>query len=833
MNYTKVNQFYNQQQQPFQNVNNYYNYNFYINQNINFPNYNNYPNFYMNNNNIQINNYQNNFSNFNGKPFTIIETEQDIYIVNMYKNDSIKIIRSNPNKIERINFQNIPINSTKQKMEVEGIIGIFDLNAVKYLGIITSSEEAAAILSSKVYVIKSIELIKITNTTESQYFINFKTSIKYLFSMNNFYYSNDYKLSMSQSSQNSIINYKYLMNYHLLKYFFDNNIPDYFYSQIIFGFVSSQNNIYLGNNQYNISLDIIIIERYFNGNIIMNNSNLVYIKQIELITIFKNNNNLMDNKIFSYISYISSESANNINVFVPFKIVLVEELKQFNNLVCVINNLNKDFKNKKIKETIDKYNKSFLNNKISITNFSSEWKQVYFEGIDIEKNVDIYFNNIFQQTAFWFIDVNNDNFQNNICIESLRRLFWKIIQKEINIQMLNIDIGNFSQNNDNIVCKKFREITELYQNDMYSNKTALLLNEDKKIFQELFNNILSLNSNNEPLNKDNRIEEELNSENVTKLKILCVTWNVGGAQLKGDFDFSDIFKNNQFYTNGQTPDFIVISIQEIVDLNTKNILKSSNNQNNIKIWIQRIKDTLKNVFPEKIYIDPIKLDLVGLFFILLVKQDVLGNIVFNDISEDKKGKFSFGNKGFLTFSFKYMEKIFSMAACHLESGGDKNAQRIKTLKEILNKDIKVDSDKIHKFKEADFWIILGDFNFRVNLSYENAIGLIQDKNYHDLLSMDQFRLTYEDDQDTFLKDNIDEGTINFGPTYKFEKNSDSYDYKDNKIRVPSWCDRIFYKKRVGIRNLNYNGVFNLRLSDHKPVIAALEFLLEKSGENKK
>ena len=585
MNYSNVNQFYNQQQQPFQNVNNYYNYNFIINQNINFPNYNNYPNFFMNNNNIQLNNYQNNFSTFNGKPFTIIETEQDIYIINMYKNDSLKIIRSNPNKIERINFQNIPINSTKQKMEVEGIIGIFDLNAVKYLGIITSSEEAATISSSKVYVIKSIELIKITNTNESQYFTNFKKSIKYLFSINNFYYSNDYKLSMSQSSQNGIINYKYLMNYHLLKYFFDNNIPDYFYSQIIFGFVSSQNNIYLGNSQFNISLDIIIIERYFNGNIIMNNSNLVYIKQIELITIFKNNNNLMDNKIFSYISYISSESANNINVFVPFKIVLVEELKQFNNLVCVINNLNKDFKNKKIKETIDKYNKSFLNNKISTTNFSSEWKQVYFEGIDIEKNVDIYFNNIFQQTAFWFIDVNNDNFQNNICIESLRRLFWKIIQKEINIQMLNIDIGNFSQNNDNIVYKKLNEITELYQNDMYSNKTALLLNEDKKIFQELFNNILSLNSNNEPLNKDISIEEELNSENVTKLKILCVTWNVGGAQLKGDFDFSDIFKNNQFYTNGQTPDFIVISIQEIVDLNTKNILKSSNNQNNIKIWI--------------------------------------------------------------------------------------------------------------------------------------------------------------------------------------------------------------------------------------------------------
>ena len=220
------------------------------------------------------------------------------------------------------------------------------------------------------------------------------------------------------------------------------------------------------------------------------------------------------------------------------------------------------------------------------------------------------------------------------------------------------------------------------------------------------------------------------------------------------------------------------------------------------------------------------MDLVGLYVVLFVKQDVLSKILFSDISEDKKGKFSLGNKGFFTFSFKYMDKIFSIASGHLESGLKKNNKRIKTLEEILNKKITVDSDNIHKFKDADFWIILGDLNFRIELGYEVAIGLIQEKNYFSLYSMDQFHLAYEDERNRFLKDNINEGTINFGPTYKFEKNSDSYAYDNEKIRVPAWCDRIFYCKKDGIKIVSYDSVPNLKLSDHRPVTAAFEVYID-------
>jgi hypothetical protein len=124
-------------------------------------------------------------------------------------------------------------------------------------------------------------------------------------------------------------------------------------------------------------------------------------------------------KFFSYICYESSESINNINVFVPFKIFLVEELNQFNNIVCIINNLTKGIKSKQLKDVILKYNKSFLNNKIDTIDFSNEWENALFENLNLENNIDCYSDNIInQQNAFWFIDINNNNFDNNRCNES-------------------------------------------------------------------------------------------------------------------------------------------------------------------------------------------------------------------------------------------------------------------------------------------------------------------------------------------------------------------------------------------------------------------------------
>ena len=70
---------------------------------------------------------------------------------------------------------------------------------------------------------------------------------------------------------------------------------------------------------------------------------------------------------------------------------------------------------------------------------------------------------------------------------------------------------------------------------------------------------------------------------------------------------------------------------------------------------------------------------------------------------------------------------------------------------------------------------------------------------------------------------IDECTINFTPTYKYYKNSDYYNLEK---RVPSWTDRILFKKNDYITPLFYDKI-NLNYSDHKPVFALFEISYEE------
>ena len=401
----------------------------------------------------------------NSMMFNILESDNEIFIANTKMFELIKISKDDTSNIKRINSQNIIPNNLTQKAKTEGIIGIFDLNYIKYLGIITNYTKSATILNSEVYLINSIELIKISKIKEFEPNKDLKEKIKDLIKTKNFYYSNNYKLSLSlnhhtQKENNS----KFLLNNLLLTSFFDNNIPEYFYSKMILGFASSKSDITFENK--NISLDIIIIERYFNENVIFRNNDLIYIKQIEFISIFKNKNNNDDAKTFSFICYESGEAINSINSFVPFKITLVDELNQFQNLICIINNLNKQITPNQIKDVIAKNNANWLNKKIKEkeTIFASNSKKKPFEKFDLKNNLDFFSNNTSatQFNSFWFIDINNTNFENNTFHDYMEILFWEILQKEIDYQKLDINIGKLDKNNKNIIYTKFLELLYIY-----------------------------------------------------------------------------------------------------------------------------------------------------------------------------------------------------------------------------------------------------------------------------------------------------------------------------------------------------------------------------------
>ena len=53
--------------------------------------------------------------------------------------------------------------------------------------------------------------------------------------------------------------------------------------------------------------------------------------------------------------------------------------------------------------------------------------------------------------------------------------------------------------------------------------------------------------------------------------------------------------------------------------------------------------------------------------------------------------------------------------------------------DILNQEICTPSDSINKFNESDFWIILGDLNFRMSdLLYKQIINLIHERDFNGL-----------------------------------------------------------------------------------------------------
>ena len=76
---------------------------------------------------------------------------------------------------------------------------------------------------------------------------------------------------------------------------------------------------------------------------------------------------------------------------------------------------------------------------------------------------------------------------------------------------------------------------------------------------------------------------------------------------------------------------------------------------------------------------------------------------------------------------------------------------------------------------------------------------------------------------------IEEGDLTFDPTYKFDIKTTNYD-TSKKNRVPSWCDRILWKRNINIQQLKYNSA-NYLNSDHRPIYGIFKVKYEKTYDD--
>lgn len=120
---------------------------------------------------------------------------------------------------------------------------------------------------------------------------------------------------------------------------------------------------------------------------------------------------------------------------------------------------------------------------------------------------------------------------------------------------------------------------------------------------------------------------------------------------------------------------------------------------------------------------------------------------------------------------------------------------------------------------------MGDLNYRLNcpLPREDLIDRLR-RHPRSILQYDQLVHAVAM-HDAF--DGFSEGTLDFLPTYKYEKGGNRFSSK----KEPAWCDRILVKGNCEVKY--YSSVPETTCSDHKPVIADIVFDAKKYREEQR
>ena len=446
--------------------------------------------------------------------------------------------------------------------------------------------------------------------------------------------------------------------------------------------------------------------------------------------------------------------------------------------------------------------------------------------------------------------------------------------------------------------------------DDNNQKNIDIIKIDNDEYNININNII--NSKNDNTN----IEVKENKDNIVdnnKFTIYIVTNNVSNYNLENRTNIEETLKKLLFpkeikkhFSKDSLPTFYCIGLQEIVELNTSNIIFELN-KNSVKLWESNITQLLQKNYN---YTLQFRENLVGVLFLFFVKTSEAKNITNMKNSVIKAGFLNaLGNKGYILYEFKYKNKIYSFCTGHLTAGeNEKNIQnRYMLLKDILNHQFDKNSKKLY---ENDFYFLFGDMNFRVKLDQKKFFKQINDilflnkkvfddsfiKNKPNMVddifkpfvyinkkkerktccSAEKYDSKYMEDSDDeeenddqnnaikkqktenielmgkkkideeqfkmFFHNNhlekeelnalkshlkkykINEHKINFLPTYKYIK---GYNYYNVKKRIPSWTDRILFKKNKDIQCLYYNRI-DVRYSDHRPVYALFEVTINNN-----
>lgn len=308
------------------------------------------------------------------------------------------------------------------------------------------------------------------------------------------------------------------------------------------------------------------------------------------------------------------------------------------------------------------------------------------------------------------------------------------------------------------------------------------------------------------------------------IKVFTGTYNVNALEPLANIDLTSWLFPPE---NESMPDIYAIGFQELIELNAGSFL--AGDVTKPQKWAAVLNQQLNSQREQYVLLRTESIASMSLF--LFVKSSSIQHVTRVSGSSKKTGLGGIAaNKGACAVRFEYGATSFALITSHLAAGTTAIAERFNDYTTIMQGMVFTRNYSIH---DHDHVIWFGDLNYRIDLPNGQCRNLIENGAFDELAKKDQLKLEMRD-KGAFLEFN--EGAVKFYPTYKFDKGTSNYDSSE-KQRVPSWTDRVLYlslkKKRNDLKQLNYNSVMDVYLSDHKPVYSTFAVKVEFIDKTKK
>ncbi|KTW31555.1 hypothetical protein T552_04057 [Pneumocystis carinii B80] len=298
------------------------------------------------------------------------------------------------------------------------------------------------------------------------------------------------------------------------------------------------------------------------------------------------------------------------------------------------------------------------------------------------------------------------------------------------------------------------------------------------------------------------------------LRIKICSWNVNGKDPTEDLSEWLLYK-----TSNQRIELYVIGLQE-VDLSTEAYLRNDNTKENL--WDNAIISVLGDHY-EKI----VSKQLVGILLLIYAHKIIspsLTSILTSFVGCGIMG--IMGNKGAVAVRLTIWDTVFCFVNSHLAAMKSQVERRNQDFHEICRRLQFYDEDMFKNKNskslfDCDHLIWCGDLNYRIDMSIFSVKELLEKNEFDFLLEFDQLNIQRRSNR---CFEGFEEEEINFPPTFKYKIGSNWFDSSE-KMRVPSWTDRILWKSNA-ISSKNYRSYMNNLISDHKPVSLELDAKIE-------